>query len=74
MSPLKKKKLKFIRYELDKLDNSLLKSIKKRTNIFKKVLVIKNKQSKSNEWRKHNPGPDCPNGRIRSGKEIMKQG
>ena len=41
MSPLKKKKLSKIRFELDKLDNSLIKIIKKRTNLVKKVLALK---------------------------------
>ena len=41
MSPLKKKKLSKIRLELDKLDNSLIKIIKKRTNLVKKVLKLK---------------------------------
>ena len=41
MSPLKKKKLSKIRSELDKLDNSLIKIIKKRTNLVKKVLALK---------------------------------
>ena len=41
MSPLKRKKLSKIRFELDKLDNSLLKIIKKRTNLVKKVLALK---------------------------------
>ena len=45
MSPLKKKKLNKIRHELDKLDNSLIKLIKKRTNLVKKVLALKNKKS-----------------------------
>tara|TARA_E500000178_G_C17005475_1_gene747872 strand:+ start:471 stop:761 length:291 start_codon:yes stop_codon:yes gene_type:complete len=45
MSPLYNKKLKFIRSELDKLDNSLIKIIKKRTNLVKKVLALKNKKS-----------------------------
>ena len=44
MSPLKKKKLIKIRSELDKLDNSLIKIIKKRTNLVKKVLVLKDKK------------------------------
>ena len=38
MSPLKRKKLSKIRYQLDKLDNSLIRIIKKRTNLVKKVL------------------------------------
>ena len=41
MSPLKKEKLSKIRFELDKLDNSLIKLIKKRTNLVKKVLALK---------------------------------
>tara|TARA_B100000900_G_scaffold388551_1_gene380689 strand:- start:33 stop:323 length:291 start_codon:yes stop_codon:yes gene_type:complete len=45
MSPLKKKKLDRIRIELDKLDNSLIKIIKKRTNLVKKVLTLKEKKS-----------------------------
>ena len=45
MSPLYNKKLRYIRYELDKLDNSLIKIIKKRTNLVKKVLALKNKKS-----------------------------
>ena len=35
MSPLNKKKLNKIRKKLDKLDNSLIKMIKKRTNLVK---------------------------------------
>ena len=45
MSPLKRKKLNKIRFELDKLDNYLIKLIKKRTNLVKKVLVLKEKRS-----------------------------
>ena len=41
MSPLKKKKLKIIRNKLDKLDNSLIKIIKIRTNLVKEVLKLK---------------------------------
>ena len=41
MSPLKQKKLSKIRLELDKLDNSLINIIKKRTNLVKKVLALK---------------------------------
>ena len=41
MSPLKRKKLAKIRNELDILDNSLIKIIKKRTNLVKKVLLLK---------------------------------
>ena len=45
MSPLKQKKLSKIRLELDKLDNSLIKVIKKRTNLVKKVLKLKDKKN-----------------------------
>ena len=45
MSPLKRKKLSKIRTELDKLDNSLIKVIKKRTNLVKKVLALKEKKN-----------------------------
>ena len=45
MSPLKRKKLSKIRLELDKLDNNLIKIIKKRTNLVKKVLTLKDKKN-----------------------------
>ena len=45
MSPLKKKKLSKIRQELDKLDNTLIKIIKKRTNLVKKVLILKERKN-----------------------------
>ncbi len=45
MSPLKRKKLSKIRYELDKLDNKLIMIIKKRTNLVKKVLNLKDKKN-----------------------------
>ena len=41
MSPIKKKKLNNLRNELDSLDNTLLKIIKKRTAIVKQVLKLK---------------------------------
>ena len=44
MSPLKRKKLNKIRLELDKLDNSLIKLIKQRTNLVKQVLKLKDKK------------------------------
>ena len=47
MSPLKRKKLNKIRFELDKLDNILIKIIKKRTNLVKKVLNLKEKKNQS---------------------------
>tara|TARA_B100000900_G_C20459474_1_gene666607 strand:- start:88 stop:378 length:291 start_codon:yes stop_codon:yes gene_type:complete len=45
MSPLKRKKLNKIRIELDKLDNSLIKIIKRRSNLVKKVLALKEKKN-----------------------------
>ncbi len=45
MSPLKKKKLSKIRLELDKLDNLLIKIIKRRTNLVKKVLALKDRKN-----------------------------
>ncbi|MDC3119989.1 chorismate mutase [Candidatus Pelagibacter sp.] len=45
MSPIKRNKLSKIRVELDKLDNYLIKIIKKRTNLVKKVLELKDKKN-----------------------------
>ena len=45
MSPLKRLKLNKIRLELDKLDDSLIRIIKKRTNLVKKVLALKDKRN-----------------------------
>ena len=45
MSPLKKEKLSKIRKELDRLDDSLIKIIKKRTNLVKKVLALKERKN-----------------------------
>ena len=45
MSPLKIKKLSKIRSELDKLDNNLISIIKKRTNLVKKVLALKERKN-----------------------------
>ncbi len=45
MSPLKKQKLNKIRLQLDRIDNELIKIIKKRTNLVKKVLQIKDKKN-----------------------------
>ena len=45
MSPLKRKKLRKIRFELDKLDNSFIELIKKRTNLVKRVLALKDKKN-----------------------------
>ena len=41
MSPKKKQKLKKLRKSLDKLDNSFIKLIKKRTTLVKEVLKLK---------------------------------
>ena len=41
MSPIRKKKLEVIRKKLDKLDNSLLSIIKKRTLLVNEVVKIK---------------------------------
>ena len=41
MSPLNKIKLNRLRIKLDKLDNSLIKILKKRTNLVKQVLSLK---------------------------------
>ena len=41
MSPINKKKLDLIRIKLDKLDNELLKLIKKRSNLVNDVLKVK---------------------------------
>ena len=44
MQLLKRKKLNKIRLKLDKLDNSLIKLIKKRTNLVNEVLKLKDKK------------------------------
>jgi len=44
MSPLNKKKLNLLRVKLDKLDNDLLKLIKKRSNLVNEVLKVKSKK------------------------------
>jgi len=41
MSPINKKKLNLLRIKLDKLDNNLLKLIKKRSNLVNDVLKVK---------------------------------
>ena len=41
MSPINKKKLNLLRVKLDKLDNELLKLIKKRSNLVNEVLKVK---------------------------------
>ena len=45
MSPFKRNKLSKIRIQLDKLDNSLIRLIKKRTNLVKKALALKEKKN-----------------------------
>ena len=45
MSPIKRNKLSKIRIELDKLDDYLIKIIKKRTYLVKKVLELKDKKN-----------------------------
>ena len=45
MAPHKRKKLSKIRSELDKLDNTLIKVIKKRTTLVNKVLALKDKKN-----------------------------
>ncbi len=41
MSPIKQKKLNRLRRKLDKLDNSFINLLKKRTELVKKVLILK---------------------------------
>ena len=41
MSPKKQKKLNTLRRKLDKLDNSFIKLLKKRTELVRKVLFLK---------------------------------
>ena len=41
MSPEKQKKLNYLRKQLDKLDNSFIKLLRKRTNLVKEVLKLK---------------------------------
>ena len=41
MSPINKKKLDILRIKLDKLDNDLLKLIKKRSSLVNEVLKVK---------------------------------
>ena len=41
MSPINKKKLDLLRVKLDRLDNELLKLIKKRSNLVNEVLKVK---------------------------------
>ena len=54
MSPHKRKKLSKIRLELDKLDNTLIKVIKKRTTLVNKVLALKEKKNQIVDQRRIN--------------------
>ena len=54
MSPHKRKKLSKIRSELDKLDNTLIKVIKKRTVLVNKVLTLKDKKNQIVDQRRIN--------------------
>ena len=54
MSPLNRKKLSKIRSELDKLDNTLIKVIKKRTTLVNKVLALKEKKKQIVDQRRIN--------------------
>ena len=54
MSPLKKEKLSKIRKELDKLDDSLIKIIRKRTNLVKKVLALKERKNQIGDQERIN--------------------
>ena len=54
MSPHKRKKLSKIRSELDKLDNTLIKVIKKRTTLVNKVLSLKDKKNQIVDQRRIN--------------------
>ena len=54
MSPQKRKKLSKIRSELDKLDNTLIKVIKKRTTLVNKVLALKDKKNQIVDQRRIN--------------------
>ena len=54
MSPHKRKKLSKIRSELDKLDNTLIKVIKKRTVLVNKVLALKDKKNQIVDQRRIN--------------------
>ena len=54
MSTHKRKKLSKIRSELDKLDNTLIKVIKKRTTLVNKVLALKDKKNQIVDQRRIN--------------------
>ena len=52
MSPKNKIKLNFLRKKLDKLDYQLLKIVKKRSEIIKKVLLLKKCKSEIIDQRR----------------------
>ena len=54
MSPINKKKLQKLRKSLDKLDNTFIKLIKKRTSIVKEVLKLKQFKSEIVDQRRIN--------------------
>ena len=54
MSPLNKKKLNIVRKRLDKLDNSLLRIIRKRTALVKDVLKLKEHKNEIIDKRRIN--------------------
>ena len=54
MSPLKKEKLSKIRKELDKLDDYLIRIIRRRTNLVKKVLALKERKNQIVDQRRIN--------------------
>ena len=52
MSPQKRKELSKIRSKLDQLDNALIKIIKKRTNLVKEVLALKEKKNQIVDYKR----------------------
>ena len=52
MSPQKRKELSKIRSKLDRLDNALIKIIKKRTNLVNKVLSLKEKKNQIVDYKR----------------------
>ena len=52
MSPNNKKKLTKLRKSLDKLDNSFIKLIKKRTNLVKEVLKLKESKNEIIDYKR----------------------
>ena len=54
MSPTNKKKLNLLRVKLDRLDNNLLKLIKKRSSLVNKVLKVKTHKKEIIEQKRIN--------------------